>query len=178
MLNPRFVLFYFYFYAYSFLQKQKFKKQNTLKIYTIVNENNEMDNLRKLIDSNNKIDDTNIIDNINNEIMDEIKTKKTDYYKRIKGYDERFCLELYDIISCKESYNNNIIILKKIYGYLQKKQMLEKLTSILQSKKEYETLHYLFETNIIEEIQKYNNDNRNTSIFIDNLISGDLFHDW
>lgn len=176
-------IFLFYFQFNICIPIFKLKKQNAFKMYSImneninenVNENNEMNNLKNLIDSFDKIDN---IGRTEEQVIDETKTKKTEFYKKMKGYDERFCMDLYDLISCKENYYKNLDELKKIYGFLQKQQLLDKLINIIQSKKENETLHHFLELNIINEIEKYNNDNRNTSIFLHNILSGDLYNHW
>ena len=166
MFNIKFILFYIHFY--STISILKIKKRNYSKSNLIVSNMASFDYIN------------NIIDMIENEPDDIIKLQqeKTEYYKKIKGYDERFCLKLNDVTSCNENKDNNTIILNKIYGFFKKKQLLEKLTTIIKYKKDNETLQCLLDSNIIEDINQYNNDINNSSIYSHNILSGDLFRDW
>jgi len=168
MFNIKFILFYIHFYySFSFL---KFKKRNHSKTNLIISNMVSFDYIN------------NIIDRIENEPHDDdvrnTEYEKKEYYKKIKGYDERFCLKLNDVTSCNENKHNNTIELNKIHGFFQKKQLLEKLVNIMKYKKDNETLQYLLESNTIKYINQYNNDNKNISIYSDNILSGNLLSDW
>ena len=169
-----------YLHLHSSISNFKPKKYNIFKHNMMFNEDNSINDISDISDFNNINIFNNFIDMIENEIDDmvQLESKKKEYYKKIEGYDERFCLNSYDVISCSENKHNNTIELNKIYGFLQKKQMFEKLVNIIKSKKDNETLQYLLESNTISDIKQYNNDNKNISIYTHNILSGELFNDW
>jgi hypothetical protein len=179
MYTFNFGLILFYLRFYYTISNIKIKKNNIFRsnfIINKINENHNIDDVNSLNDLNNLMD---IIDIIENEPDDNIllENKKKEYYETIKGYDERFCLKLHDDTVCKDN-DNSIIVFNTIYGFFQKKKLFEKLINIIKLKKDNETLHHLLDSNTLNDIKQYNNDNKNVSIYTHNIISGELFHDW
>jgi hypothetical protein len=170
-----------YLHFYSGISNIKGKKYNIFKHNMMFNEDNSIDNFSGVDNHDSNVNIfNNFIDTIEHEIDDmvQIESNKKKYYKKIKGYDERFCLNSYDLISCNENKYNNTIELNKIRGFLEKKQLFEKLVNIIKFKKDNETLQHLLESNTLEDIKQYNNDSKNISIYTHNILSCELFNDW
>lgn len=181
IFNIKFILFYIHFYySFSFLQ---FTKRDHSKSNLIISNMVTFDYINNIID---RIENEPHDNDDDDDDVRKIEYEKKEYYKKIKGYDERFCLKLYDVTSCNENKHNNTIELNKIRGFFQKKQLLEKLVAIMKYKKDNETLQYLLDfksnsnsnSNIIEDINQYNNDINNSSIYSHNILSGNLLDDW
>ena len=96
---------------------------------------------------------------------------KSKYHKKKHGYDERHVNNIEDFV-------NNKILLDKIRDLYNKKRLLEKLVNIIKTNPDTGVLHHLYDSSVLDEVNKYNNDNKNISVFTDNILNGGLLNDW
>jgi len=114
-----------------------------------------------------------VVNNENNvNSLDSIDKK---YYRKLHGFDERYNNTI-------EEFINDKLLLNKIEGFLANKKLLDKLIKIIKHRNETTNnktmLYHPHESDIFEQIEQYNNDNRNSSALTPDMFSGGLLNDW
>ena len=70
------------------------------------------------------------------------------------------------------------LLLNKIRDFNNKKILLEKLVNIIKTRHGNGVLYHLYDSNYLDEVNKYNNDNKNISEYTPNIMNGGLLNDW
>jgi hypothetical protein len=165
IFNAVLILFNLQLYStYKLFQCQHLKK----KQFWCTNVNDIYDDVFDPQYANNEKDVHNVDNYITSDVYEYNKAKS---YKKMKGNDERHVNNVEDFI-------NNKLLLNKIRDFNNKKILLEKLVNIIKTRHGNGVLYHLYDSNVLDEVNKYNNDNKNISEYTPNIMNGGLLNDW
>jgi len=117
-------------------------------------------------------------DNVNSFIS--INSPNSNKYKKLNGYDQRYDNTI-------EEFINHKVLINKIDGFFTNKKLLDRLLKLIKQRNETSLeegtiknplLYHEYDSDIFDQINQYNNDNKNKSELAYDMFAGGLLKDW